>query len=390
MAADTLSFNQLSTVLAEITSQATGKTVIAPVNSNEFVTVAQTALLTGYDPLLQSISQVLSRTIFSIRPYYRKFGGLMVDNIRYGNHVRKLQSIDKPFEDDQRFKLVEGQAVDQYKVNKPEVLQTNFYGSEVFQKSITIFRDQLDNAFHSAEEFGRFIAMVMQNVSDMIEQAHESVARMTVGNFVAGKIVGDPKSVIHLVTEYNAAAGTTLTSTTAMQPDNFVPFIKWSFSRIYTASAMLEERTILNHINVTGKEVARHTPRRMQRMYLAAPFMNQIDATVLSTVFHDQYLRVGDYERVGFWQDPTKPTSLNIMPVYMNETGALVSPDTAVEQDNVFGVIMDEEAAGITVVNEWSASSPFNAAGGYTNIFWHFTDRYWNDFTENGIVFLMD
>ena len=27
---------------------------------------------------------------------------------------------------------------------------------------------------------------------------------------------------------------------------------------------------------------------------------------------------------------------------------------------------------------------------GYSNIFWHFTDRYWNDFTENGIVLLLD
>ena len=87
---------------------------------------------------------------------------------------------------------------------------------------------------------------------------------------------------------------------------------------------------------------------------------------------------------------PICPTALNITPTYMNNTGALVTPEAPVEVNNLFGVIMDEEAAGITVVNEWSASSPFNAAGGYTNIFWHFTDRYWNDFTENGIVFLLD
>ena len=56
----------------------------------------------------------------------------------------------------------------------------------------------------------------------------------------------------------------------------------------------------------------------------------------------------------------------------------------------VFGVIFDEDAAGYTVVNQWSASAPFNARGGYTNIFWHSTDRYWNDFTENAVVLLLD
>ena len=34
--------------------------------------------------------------------------------------------------------------------------------------------------------------------------------------------------------------------------------------------------------------------------------------------------------------------------------------------------------------------TPYNAAGKYWNTFFHFTERYWNDFTENGIVLLLD
>lgn len=64
MAANDLSFNQLSTVLNGIVSQATGKASIAPTNTSEFITVAQTALKTGYDPVMQSISQMMSRSIF--------------------------------------------------------------------------------------------------------------------------------------------------------------------------------------------------------------------------------------------------------------------------------------------------------------------------------------
>jgi hypothetical protein len=66
-----------------------------------------------------------------------------------------------------------------------------------------------------------------------------------------------------------------------------------------------------------------------------------------------------------------------------------MSAASAVNNKNVFGVIFDEEAAGFTQVNEWSASTPFNARGGYSNIFWHFTHRYWNDFTENHVVLLL-
>lgn len=392
MPVNTLSFNQLSTVLSEITSQATGTKVLSPINTGEFVSVAQTGLLTGYDPLMTAISQVLSRTIFSIRPYNRKFGGLMADKIRYGNHVRKLQSVDKPFEDDDRFTLVDGQSVDQYKVNKPEVLQTNFYGANVYQKSLTIYRDQLDNAFSGPDEFSRFLSMIMTNASDMIEQAHESTARSTLVNFIGGKIAGDTNSVINLLTEYNTATGLSLTAESVMQPDNFPAFTRWMFARIKTISDMLTERSARYHVNITAPEykmVMRHTPLDRQKIYLSARFMNQIDATVLSQTYHDNFLRIADYERVGYWQSIDDQLAINVKPTYMLNNGELVSQET-VSQSNVIGAIFDEEAVGITTVNEWSATTPFNARGGYSNIFWHFTDRYWNDFTENGVVLLLE
>lgn len=392
MAVNTLSFNQLSTVLAEITSQATGVKHMAPISTRDFVSVAQTGLLTGYDPLMTAISQVLSRTIFSIRPYSRKFGGLMADTIRYGNHVRKLQSVDKPFEDDDRFTLVDGQSVDQYEVNKPEVLQTNFYGANVYQKSLTVYRDQLDCAFTSPEEFSRFLSMIMTNASDMIEQAHENTARATLVNFIGGKLAGDKTNVIKLLTEYNAATGLTLDSESVMQPDNFPTFTRWMFGRIKTISDMITERSAKYHINITtphNKTIMRHTPLDRQKIYLASRFMNQIDSTVLSQTYHNNFLRIADHERVGYWQSIDNPLRINVTPTYMSNAGALVTPE-AVSQDNVIGAIFDEEAVGITVVNQWSATTPFNARGGYSNIFWHFTDRYWNDFTENGVVLLLE
>lgn len=395
MAVNGLTFNQLSTVLTEIVGQATGKTPLAPVNTGEFVSVAQTALLTGYDPLVTAISQVLSRTIFSVRPYYRKFSGLMVDSIRYGNHVRKLQVVDKNWEDDQRFELVDGQAVDQQVVNKPAVLQTNFYGANVYEKSLTIYKDQLDCAFSGPDEFSRFVSMVMQNVQDMIEQAHESTNRATLANLITGVYTAAPTTqVVHLVTEYNTEAGLAgadaLTAETVLQPGNFVPFMRWAFSRIRTLSDMLTERSINYHINVTGKEIARHTPKARQRAYFSSSILNMIDSTVLSDTFHDNYLSLGDYERVNYWQSIGAPMSISATPTYMQTDGTLTSPEAAVEIENLFGVIMDEEAAGVTVVNQWTANAPFNARGGYTNTFWHFTDRYWNDFTENAVVLMLD
>ena len=392
---NTMTFTQAATVLTEIVSQASGRKQIAPTNPAEFVAVAKVGLETGYDPLATAISQVLSRTIFSVRPYNRKFAGLEADSIRYGNHVRKLNYIDQDPEEDDRIKLVDGQSIDQYAVKKPQVLQTNFYGESVYQAHITIYRDQLDVAFSGPEEFIRFISGLMEHMQNQIEKWHEETARATVANFIAGKAASDSANVIYLLDLYEAETGlTNLTAQSIKQPSNFVPFTKWLFGYLKTVSDMMTERSVKFHKNFTiggaAKLIHRHTPLDRQKIYLYAKELNNMDASVVSGTFHDDYLKIADYERVNFWQNINTPMEINATPGYNDADGSVHANPSAVTLENVLGVIFDEEAAGYTVINQWQANSPFNARGGYTNMFWHFTDRYWNDFTENGVVLILD
>ena len=377
-------------VLNSIVNQATGKTGIALTSTKDFVSVASIALGIRADALLNAISQVLSKTIFSIRPYTRKFKGLYQDNMRFGNHVRKLNIADSDWEKDLKYDLSDGTSIDDQIVSVPKVLQTNFYGQNVYSRNITLFRDQLNIALQNEEEFQRFITMVMTNASDLIEQAHESTARATLANFIGGKVKGDTDNVIHLVSKYNDVAGTTLTTDTVKQPENFVPFMKWVTGYIKTVSDWMTERSQKFHINVTGKEISRHTPYNKQKLYLYSEELNNIDATVMSSIFNDQYLKMADHEKVGFWQSIDSPDGINVKASYMDTTGNVISDTEGTATSNIFGVLFDEEAIGISTYAQWSAPSPFNARGGYSNIFWHFNDRYYNDFTENGVVFLLD
>lgn len=377
-------------ILNEIVNQAVGKKSIGEISTVSFTSVATTALGLGMDPLLNAISQVLSRTIFSIRPYSRKFKGLYQDNMRFGDHVRKLNIVDSDWNKDDRYDLKDGQSVDDQAVAIPKILQTNFYGQNVYQRQITLFRDQLNAALQNEQEFQRFVTMIMTNASDLIEQAHEATARMTLANFIGGKVKGDADNVIHLVTKYNGVARTSLTTATVKQPENFVPFMKWVTGYIKTVSDWMSERTQKYHINVSGKEISRHTPYNKQKLYLYSEELNNIDATVMSSIFNDSYLKMADHEKVGFWQNIDTPDSIHVKASYMDSSGAIVDDTDGTATSNIFGVLFDEEAVGITTYGEWSAPSPFNARGGYSNIFWHFNDRYYNDFTENGVVFLLN
>lgn len=388
--ANDLSFTQSAIILNSLLEQAQGKASITAVNETQFVAQAQIALKIGYEGMMNALSQVLSRTIFSTRVYSRKLKGLNADAIRFGNHVRKINIIDGEFEDDSRQSLTDGQSIDQWTVNKPKALQMNFYGENIYQVSKTFFRDQLDVAFSSSSEFGSFVSAVLQNVSNMVEQKHEITARATLNNLIAGKSVADTDNVIYLITEYKTEKGITSNSFNYRDPDNFPDFARWLFGYIETLSDKLTDRGIMYHMNVSGKEINRHTPKEDQILYLFGPLMNAIDKEVKSITFNEELLKVIDYEKVNYFQSPKDPQKIIVKPNYIDETGALVNSDSNVTIDNILGVLFDREAAGYTTVNTWSQSTPMNAKGGYTNTFWHFTDRPWLDLTENAIVLILD
>ena len=388
MSVNNMNFEQAAAVLNSIRQQVTGQTGIAPTNTADFVSVATTTLKSGYDPVLNAITQMIGKTIFSIRPYSRKFKGVQVDNQKYGSITRKIALADKAFSTDERFTLTDGSSVDMYKVNKPNALEVKFYGQDVYNKEYTIFRDQLDNAFRSPDEFASFMSMVTQNASDMIEQVHESIARMIIANFIGGKISAT-NGVIHALTEYNTETGQSLTATTVYDPTNFPGFIKWLYARVATLTSMMTERTGLYQIQITGKEIMRHTPLDRQKVYMLAPFLNEMNARVLADAYHDDYLKYADVEAVNFWQAALSPDTISVKPEYIDATGALVT-GSALSQSKIIGVVFDEEALGYTTVHDWSATTPFNVKGGYWNVNHVFTEKWWNDFTEKGAVILLD
>ena len=388
MSVNTMAFEDAAAILNNIRKQVTGETAIAPLNEADFISVATTVLQAGYDPVMGAITQMVSRTIFSIRPYTRKFGGIKMDQEQWGAIVRKLAIADQDWETDQQFNLVDGQSIDHYEILKPSVLQLTFYGANTFSKHVTLFKDQLDNAMRSSSEFGRFMAMVTQNVSDMIEQCHESIARMTIANFIGGKVAAT-NGVIHLLTEYNAETGESLTATTVYAPENFGNFMKWMYARVATLTGLMTERSQEFQINVTGKAINRHTPYQDQKVYLYAPLLNGMDARVKADAFHAEFLDYADVEPVNYWQSIKTPMQIKVQASYMQADGTIATAASATI-DKIAGVIFDREALGYTTVHKWSATSPFNIVGGYWNQNYVFDERWYNDFTEKGLVLLLD
>lgn len=395
---NSMNFMQASTLLNALRKQATGQSSLAATSEAEFVSVATTLLQSGVDPIMSAISQLVGKTIFSIRPYTAKFQGVEVDAQTWGYITRKLSIADKDFVDDAGFDLSDGYSKDMYVVNVPNVLQVNYYGQNIFQKYYTIYRDQLNSAFTGSQQFGEFMTMVTQNALDMVEQTREVVRRMTIANFIGGKLAMESQlaseyenGVIHALTDYNSDTGSSLTTTTVYAKENFDDFCKWLRAKIATVSKMMSERTILFQGNIANKVVTRHTPISEQKMYLYSPFVDQMNARVLADTFNDQRAEYADFESVNFWQSAKTPASINIKPAYLKVSdGTIIEASDAVSQAGIIGVIFDRDALGVTIMNEETSTTPYNSRGRYWNTWMSFIQRYWNDFTEKGCVILLD
>ena len=400
-----MTISQAATILGSAVEQATGQKVITNIETPEqFVSVAQTALKTGYDPIINALSQIWSRSIYAVRDYTSPLTSLEMDLPRYGNALRKISPIAAKMQDDQRFiwpvaydstqtgnPLGNGQSVDMYKINKQEVLQTNFYGTAVYQQRYTTFKDQFDAAMSSADEFMRFNAMNMTERNNDKESYREAVARGMQANFI-GAILDEAQAsrVIHLLTEYNTETGLSLTAQSVYQPDNFAPFMRWVYARLNVIARFMGERSQLYQTIINNKPVLRHTRGENLRVALYSKAYEQMRTMALSTTFHDDYLKLAKFEGINFWQSIETPDSIAITPVYTSTTGAVKKAEKEVEQAGIFGIMHDRDALGYCYTNTWAATTPLNIDGGYWNTAEHATIKTIQDNTEKAVVLLLD
>ena len=386
-----LTFYQLSTILNSLVAQATGTAALTATSTADFTSVGTTAIKGGLDPMYNALTQMLGRTIFANRPYSRKFKGAEASEQRWGYITRKVSIADNTLENDDAFSLTDGNSVDPWVVKKSKLVEEKFYGQNIWQDHVTIPEVQLRAAFTNPGDFAQLLTLLTTNMQDRMEQAREDAARGALANMIGGVLSGanTANQVVHLLTEYNTATGQSLTAQDVMLGPVYADFMRWVYGRMAAVSDKLTERSTLFHTALTGFNINRHTPIEDQRLYIFSPARHMINSSVLATTFHDRYLEQPYTESVNYWQSIQTPDSINVTPAYLAANGTITT-GTATSQGDIFAVLCDRDAWGITMFDQSVLSSPLNPRGRYYQMFYHEIYRYWNSYTENFIVFLLD
>ena len=389
-----LTAKQIFGIVNEVTAQAMGSKTMAVVDNSGLVALGNTVLGSNdtKNNFINALTDRIGRTIVSFRAYHSHFPDFERDSIEWGNILQKLKIGMPNAEEDQSYNLADGTSVDMYKINKAKVNQLLFCTETPWQTHITVHLDELEKAFVDYSAMGAFISGMFGEVQNRIELAMENLSIDCVNNYMAEMIkrkVDRPSRVINLVTDYNTAMG--LTSEDELKPKdalNTPAFLEYVVRRINTISSTMEYMTsgMFNDTAFAGGDTqndiySRHTPKSEQRMMLYIDLVNSLKTNVNSKAFNMKEVAIDlPFKTVPFWQSIKTPDGINVKPA---------SGGTAIVQSSVMGILFDREAMGTFKKKYSSLTSPINAAGKYYNVFYHMIEMYYNDLTENAVVFLL-
>lgn len=391
-----LTAKQIYGIVNEVALQAMGTKAITVVDNAGLIALGNTVL--GSDAtknnFINALTDRIGRTIVSFRAYHSHFPDFERDSIEWGNILQKLKIGMPDVEKDDSYDLVDGTSVDQYKINKAKVNQLLFTTETPWQTHITVHLDDLEKAFIDSSAMGVFISGMFGEVQNRIELAMENLSMDCVSNYMAEIIKRKeavPNRVINLVTEYKDKTGVDHTTTpiNALDDEEFLKYVVRRINGISSTMEYLTDRMFNDPGFYTDAVIptdqsnvmARHTPKSEQRLMLFIDMVNSLKTNINSKAFNMEQVAIDiPFTTVPFWQSLQTPSGINVKPT---------SGGDAIDQSLVMGIMYDREAMGTFKKKYSSLTSPINAAGKYYNVFYHMITMYYNDLTENAVIFLL-
>lgn len=374
--------NQIYDLCNQIFQQMTGRTDIAAVDSASLVAMGNEVSNLGKNDLwLNTLARRIGLTIDYYRVYRNSFSDLYRTQVEWGALVQKLtvEMPDAVADDMYKVGQMNGQALDHYIINNPKAKQKIFDKETPYSFFITMQEKMLTEAFLNAGAMVSFVNQVFGKVQNKIEVVLEDLARVALVNMMCNL---STKQEIKLVTLYNSKTGSALNPQTAL----FDPaFMRFAIGMMNNIASKLETMSVL--FNTDGYD--RFTPKSEQRFYVLADFITQLETVVQYAAFNPQYVNKSVDIAVPYWQGVKEGDDINDIAVLSKVIGKVDSKvDKTIE--NVVGVLFDREAIGTFRQEEKVLTTPVNARGAYYNTFWHEKQMWFNDMSENAVIFTLN
>lgn len=325
----------------------------------------------------------IGRTVVSMRAYEKKSGNVRREPLDWGIAMQKLSVNLQKAKENTTWNGQADEQSDPYDKTAFNVHQKIYSKMAVWEVDGTIPDTQLKTAFLNPENMAVFINSLMMAMDNTLAVQVENMDRLCRNSFIARKFAQGGMRAVNLLAEYNAMAVVKLTVNNALTS---LDFLRYAAMRISLICNYFTDMSVVFSDGI----LERHTPKDLQCLDINADFSKRMAFYLQSDTYHKELVALPNFEEVNTWQSVSDDysfnttSSINITYDKGDGTGELI----AFNQSNIVGVLYDWEALG-TTINQRRTRSIYNPKDEYTNYFNKAEIGYFNDLSENGVVFYM-
>lgn len=383
---------QIYDIVNGITSEILGEEGIVNEDLTNIVDIGKSLanLDQGYDNFIRQLPDRIAKVIFVDRVYSGRAPSVLMDAFEYGAIVQKISTVLPEADENETWELEDGQSYDPNIFYKSTIEMKFFRNKVTFEIPISIADRQVKTAFTGPTEMNAFISMLYNAVRNSLTVKMDALIARTINNMIGETLHADiPGGVysgasttraVNLLKLYNdqQPQGETITAAEAVQDPKFIRFATY-----YMSNYMDRLKLLSTLFNVEGK--ARFTPNEKLHVVMLSEFKNAADIFMQSDTFHDEYTKLPNAESVAYWQAPGQDYAF----ANTSKINVKISSDgTDVEAGGILAVMFDRDALGVTNLNQ-RVTSNYNPKAEFTNTWNKFDAGYFNDLSEQFVVFFV-
>ena len=385
--------NQAYAILNTITNEILGAQDIVAEDLSNIVDIGKQIMSSGenwVDNYVGKLMNQIGRMIFSTRKYDVSIPSVIMDSWEFGSILEKAHATMPQAKENEAWGLQDNQdySAGNFTFYKPTVTVKLFNSAVTFEVDNSIADKQVKESFNSPTQLVGFFTMIETAVENSISVKVDGLIMRTINNFIAQTLYDEfPEGnytnvtgvkAINLLKLYNDKFSTTLTFEQAITTPEFLRFASMTMSNYVNRLSKMSKL-----FNIENLE--RFTPKDKLHFVMLSDFKNAFGSYLESDTFHNEFISLPESETVPYWQGTGTDYSLNkISDIHVSIKNGATTAE--VNASGIVGVMFDHDALGVcnterNTTTQWVAKQEF------TNYFHKHKASYFNDLSENFIVF---
>lgn len=377
---------QIYNLINSVNKQMWGESAISVHDLTGLISLGENVFSSGTDRdrFLDILVDRIGKTIIRNLDLEVEFPDFIKNEFEWGAILQKVNIQITDAQANESYNIGEnGFTPNQFKIDKPKVYQSLFKGVMTWEYDLTVPDTLYKSAFLSESGMASFVSGLIGAQSDSMTLAINNMAHMAIANLCAEKIKAD-NGVVNLLQLYNIQSGESLTASDTIDNSSFYRYAGM-IMRNYIK--YLGQPSKLYNTGIGNDEMLRATARDNMHVLINADFASGLSTYLTADTFNRDLAELPLYKEYVSIQGTG-----TVAPSFATNTSINIIPSSggdAITASGIVGIFADRQAIGTFYEDRYTGTDR-NNRNRYTNYTSSATIGWFNDLSENSVIFIIE